>query len=66
MPVVVEIETESGIVAAVVEEEVVAVAVVVEEEVAKGLGQVAETLQIHHLEKGDLVEGWETFPLGPA
>lgn len=58
---------ESGIAAAavVVEEEEVVVAVV-EEVVVEGLGQVAGTLQILHLEKEDLVEGWETFPLGLA
>lgn len=54
---------ESGIV--VLEEEEGAVAVV-EVVVVEGLGQVAWTLQILHLEKEDLVEGWETFPLGPA
>lgn len=61
-----EIEMECGIAAAAVVEEEVVVVAVVEEVVVEGLGQVAGTLQILRLEKGDLVEGWETFPLGPA
>lgn len=55
---------EAGIAAAVVE--VVVVVAVVEEVVVEGLGQVVGTLQVLHSARGDPVEGWETFPLGPA
>lgn len=56
---------EAGI-AAGVEEVVVVVVEVAEEVVVEGLGQGVGTLQVLHSTREDPVEGWGTFPLGPA
>lgn len=57
---------EAGIAAAGVEEVAAAVVVVAAEVVVEGLGQGVGTLQVLRSTRGDPVEGWETFPLGPA